>query len=186
MQTEVTRKLFTADEFLRMGEAGIFEPEARLELIEGEIIEMSPIGNFHMACVNRANELFVMNLASKAIVSVQNAIRLSEYTEPQPDITVLKRRDDYYKEKRISWEDAYLVVEVSDTSLRHDRDRKLPLYAKAGVREVWIEDLQSSAIYVYRDSGPEGYAASLTLRPGDPISPAAFPDVVFNVTDLLG
>jgi Uma2 family endonuclease len=186
MQTDVTRRLFTADEFLRMGEAGIFEPEARLELIEGEILEMSPIGPWHMACVNRATELFVTKLSGRAIVSIQNPVRLSEYTEPQPDVALLKRRDDYYKEKRVSWEDAFLVIEVSDTSLSHDRNRKLPLYAKAGVSEIWIEDLQSNSIYVYRNPGPNGYATYLTLHPGDPISPMAFPDVVFKVEDLLG
>jgi Uma2 family endonuclease len=186
MQTEITKRLFTADEFLRMGEAGIFKPEARLELIEGEIIEMSPIGSWHMACVNRATELFVTRLGGRAIVSVQNALRLSNYTEPQPDITVLKRRDDYYKEKRISWEDAFLVIEVSETSLRHDRNRKLPLYANAGVVEVWIEDLQSNAIFVYRNPGPEGYSTSLTVHPGDQLSLAAFPDTTFKVEDLLG
>ena len=186
MRPEVPKKQFTADEFLRMGEAGIFEPEARLELIEGEILEMSPIGKWHAACVNRAAERFITKLAGRATVSIQNSIRLSDTTVPQPDIAVLKRRDDFYKKKQVSWEDALLVIEVSDTTLRHDRNRKLPLYAKAQVLEVWIEVLKRHLMYIYRDSGPQGYRTALILRPGDKISPVAFPDVIFKVEDLLG
>jgi Uma2 family endonuclease len=95
METEVAKKLFTVDEYLRMGEAGIFHPEARLELIEGEIIEMSPVGDRHVICVNRANALFAARLAGKVMVSVQNPVRLSRYTEPQPDILLAHWRDDF-------------------------------------------------------------------------------------------
>src|SRR4026207_1474391 len=151
MRSEVTRKLFTVDEYYRMAEAGILDPDARLELIAGEILEMSPVGTRHVACVNRANALFVKRFGDRAIVSVQNPLRLSNYTEPQPDIVVLKPRDDYYEEKRIVWEDALLVIEVSDTTIRRDRDLKLPLYAKAGVSELWIEDLRRNTLFVYRD-----------------------------------
>src|SRR5216110_2915033 len=107
METEVAKKLFTVDEYLRMGEAGIFGPEARLELIEGEIIEMSPLGDRHMACVNRATALFVPRLAGKGMVSVQNAVRLSRITEPQPDILLARPRDDYYATQRILPEDTF-------------------------------------------------------------------------------
>ena len=186
METEVTKKLFTVDEYYRMGEAGIFGEEARLELIEGEIIEMSPVGSRHVACVNRATALFAARLAGKVMVSVQNPVLLSRYTEPQSDIVLARPRDDYYASERISPENTFLVVEVSDTTLRYDRNRKMPLYAKSGVSELWIENLQNDVILVYRDPGPKTYSTSLTVHRGESISLAAFPDVVFKVDELLG
>ena len=185
MRSEVTRKLFTIDEYYKMAEAGIFDEDSRVELIEGEIIEMSPVGSRHIACVNRANELFVLNLAERVIVSPQNPVRLSNITEPQPDLVLLKRRADYYTAKRLSAEDTYLVIEVSDTTFRYDRNRKLPLYAKYGVQEVWIEDLKKDVILVFRDLADSEYSTSLVFRPGDSISLSAFPDVLFKVEDLL-
>ena len=185
MREELPKKLFTVDEYYRMAEVGILDPDARLELLEGEIVEMSPVGVRHVACVNRATALFVKHLGEKTVVSVQNPVQLSRYTEPQPDIVVLKPRGDYYAGKKISWEDAFLVIEVSDTTLRRDR-YKLALYAKAGVSELWIEDLQHDAIFVYREPGPLGYRTSLELHRGDSISVFAFPDLIFKVEDLIG
>src|SRR5947209_8352074 len=186
METEVAKKLFTVDEYYRMGEAGIFHPEARLELIEGEIIEMSPVGDRHIACVNRATALFSSRLAGKAMVSVQNPVRLSRYTEPQPDILLAHPREDYYASKRILPEDTFLVIEISDTTVRYDRNRKMPLYAKSGVPELWIENLQEEVILVYRNPVAQTYSTSFELHHGDSISLAVFPDVVFKVDDLLG
>jgi Uma2 family endonuclease len=186
METELTRKLFTVDEYYRMGEVGIFSEDARLELIEGEIIEMSPVGNRHIGCVNRATARFAARLATQAVVSVQNPILLSRYTEPQPDIVLARPREDYYGGRRISPADIFLVLEVSDTTLRYDRNRKRPLYAKSGVPEVWIENLQSDVIFVYRKPGPSGYAKALTFRRGESLSLAAFPDITFTVDELLG
>ena len=186
METEVTKKLFTVDEYCQMGEAGIFDPEARLELIEGEIIEMSPPGTRHAACVNRANAVFASRLAGHAMLSIQNAVILSRHTMPQPDIVLARPREDYYSSKHIAPEDIFLVIEVSDSTLRYDRNRKMPLYAKAGVPELWIEDLQTDIILVYRDPGPKTYSTSLTLHRGESVSIAAFPDIVFSVDELLG
>jgi Uma2 family endonuclease len=186
METEVRKKLFTVDDFHRMGEAGIFGPEPRVELIEGEIIEMAALGTRHMGCVNRATELLVTRLAGKAVVSVQNAVLLSRYTEPQPDIVLAKPRASYYDDKYIAPEDTFLVIEVSDSTLRYDRDRKMPLYAKAGVPELWIENLRNDVILVYRDPTPSGYKKALTLRRGDSITISAFEEVELKVEDLLG
>lgn len=186
METEVAKKRFTVDEYCRMGEAGIFHPEARLELIEGEIIEMSPVGDPHIGCVNRANALFSSRLAGKVIVSVQNPVRLSRYTEPQPDIVLARPRTDYYAGRRIFPADIFLVIEVSDTTVRYDRNRKMPLYAKSGVPELWIENLQENVILVYRNPGPETFETSSVFRRGESISPAAFPEIVFKVDELLG
>ena len=142
MQIETTKKLFTVDEYYRMAEAGILGAEDRVELIDGEIIQMSAIGHRHLGCVNRANTLFIESFGRRAVVSPQNPILLSIWTEPQPDLVVLKSRKDFYASKKPEPADALLVVEVADTSLSYDRDVKLPRYAAAGVPEVWIEDLK--------------------------------------------
>lgn len=186
MGVEVTRKLFTVDEYYKMGEAGILTEDDRVELIDGEIIEMSPIGHRHLGCVNRANKLFVECFGDRAVVSPQNPILLSVWTEPQPDLVVLKPRNDFYGSKKPEPADALLVVEIADTSLSHDRDVKLPRYAAAGVPEVWIEDLKNEKLLVYRDPTEKGYLTALALQGGDSVSPLSFPEVMFSVEDLLG
>jgi Uma2 family endonuclease len=186
MEAEITRKLFTVDEYHRMGEAGVFHPEARLELIEGEIIEMSPPGIRHVSCVNRANALFAARLAEKAMVSVQNPLLLSRYTEPQPDIVLAKPRANFYSDKRLSWEDTLLAVEISDSTLSFDRNRKMRLYAAARVPELWIENLRNDVILVFRDPAPETYSSVQTFERGQVVSPSAFPEAQFTVEELLG
>jgi len=186
MQIEVTKKLFTVDDYYRMAEAGIIGPEERVELIDGEIIQMSPPGNRHIACVNRATTAFVEAFGKRAIVSVQNPLRLNIYNEPQPDIVVLKPRSDFYASTRLSPEHTFFVVEISDTSLAFDRKIKLVRYATFGVPEVWIEDLQHDLPLVFRQLEEQSYKSSLTLRPGDAVSPFAFPDTTFKVEQLLG
>jgi Uma2 family endonuclease len=185
MGVEVTKRLFTVDEYYRMAEAGILGSEDRVELIDGEIIQMSPIGHRHVGCVNRATRLFIESLGRRAVVSPQNPVLLSMWTEPQSDLTVLKQRDDCYDSKKPEYADALLVIEIAETSLSYDRDVKVPHYAAAAIPEVWIEDLIHDQLLVYRDPGEHGYRHSLTLRRGDSISPIAFPDVTFNVGDLL-
>ena len=186
MRADVTKKLFTVDEYYQMAEAGILKPEDRVELIEGEIIQMSPIGNRHAGCVNRATDLFTFLFRGKAVVTVQNPVRLNIYNEPQPDLVLAKPRADYYASKHPTGEDTFLVLEVADTALRKDRKVKLPIYARLGVPEVWIEDLKHDLILVFRDRADTGYKKSLTFRPGDSLSAAAFPEITFKVEDLLG
>ena len=186
MQIETTKKLFTVDEYYRMAEAGIFTPDHRVELIDGEIIEMSPIGARHLGCVNRATEAFTAEFRGRAVVSVQNPLQLTNYTEPAPDVVVLKPRADFYGAKKPVAEDAFLVLEVADTTLRYDLNVKLPRYASAGIPEVWIENLVEDLLLIYRDPEGDAYRTALALRNGDSISPLAFPDVVFNVAQLLG
>jgi Uma2 family endonuclease len=186
MQVEVTKKLFTVDEYYQMAQAGILGPEDRVELIDGEIIQMSPIGHRHAGTVNRLNHLFVASFAGRAVVSVQNPIQLNNYTEPEPDILLLKPRADYYASKKVWAEDALLIVEVAETTLRYDRDIKVPRYAAAGIPEVWIENLSEDELLIYREASLDGYRVSISLHRGDSVSPAAFPDVVFKLEDLLG
>jgi Uma2 family endonuclease len=185
MQVETTKKLFTVHNYHRMAEAGIFGPDERVELIEGEVLEMSPLGHRHMICVNRANRLFITKAGDRALVSIQNSLGLSEYTEPQPDVVVLKPRADEYAAKRLSAEDTLLVIEVAQTTLDYDRRRKLPLYAAAGVTEVWIEDLKNDLLLVYRQPSGNMYSTSHVLRRGESISPLGLPDVILSVDELL-
>jgi len=186
MQIEVTKRLFTVDEYYRMGEVGIIGPEERTELIDGEVIRMSPPGNRHIACVNRANAAFVEAFGKRAIVSVQNPLRLNIYNEPQPDIVVLQPRADFYDSTRLAPEHTYFVLEISDTSLTFDRKIKLARYATFGVPEVWIADLKHDLLLVFRDAESDSYKSSLTLRRNGSISPLAFPDAVFKAEQLLG
>jgi Putative restriction endonuclease len=186
MRTETSRKLFTVDEYHAMWEAGIFPEDARTELLEGEIYEMSGPGVLHVSWVNRANMLLAGKLAGQAIVSIQNPLIISRFSEPQPDIVLLKPRDDYYSTERVRWEHTFLVIEVADTSLLHDLNRKLPLYAKSGVPEVWIEDVQGGVILVFQDPVADDYSNSRVLGRGDSIAIAAFPDILFEVEELIG
>jgi Uma2 family endonuclease len=186
MHIESTKKLFTVDEYYSMAEAGILGPEDRVELIAGEIFQMSPLGNRHVGCVNRGNRLFITAFVGRAVVNIQNPVQLNNNTEPEPDIALLKFRSDDYAGKKVRAEDVLLIVEVSDTTLRFDRNVKLPLYALAGIPETWIENLENDELLVYRDPEGNGYRTAFTLHRGDSVSIAGFPDVVFKVDDLLG
>lgn len=186
MVTEIARKLFTVDEYHKMGQAGILREHDRVELIDGEIIEMSPVGHPHWVCVNRATAVFTKSLGDRAIVSIQNPVRLSDWTEPQPDAVIFKPRLDFYAGKRPTTEDVLFIVEVADSSLAYDSEVKLPRYARAGIREVWIEDLRNEVLLVYRDPSGGNYRTVLTLRRGESIAPLAFRDVMIEIEDLLG
>ena len=186
MQIEVPRKRFTVDEFHRMGDTGVLTEGDRLELIEGEIVKMTPIGNRHLGCVNAAVTKLAIALAGRAVISGQNPLQLSDQSEPQPDIVVLKPRQDFYRSRRPEASDSLLVIEVADTSIKYDRDLKLRLYARAGVPEVWIEDLKDNVLLVYRDVSEDEYKTQLSLPRSATVSPQAFPDVVLQVEEMLG
>jgi Uma2 family endonuclease len=186
MQTEAIRRPFTVDEYDRMIEVGILGKEDHVELIEGEIIEMSPIGSRHAACVDRATMLLAPAVVGKAIVRSQGPIRLGDYTKPQPDLILLEPRKDYYASADPITRNALLVIEVSDTSIRYDRGPKLKVYARAGVSEVWIEDLTSDTLLVFREPSGAIYRTHLTLQGTDSVSPLAFPELNLPVSALLG
>ncbi|MBV9280113.1 MAG: Uma2 family endonuclease [Chloroflexi bacterium] len=186
MALHVTRRRFTADEYHQMAEAGILLEDDRVELIEGEIVEMSPIGRHHASAVNRLTNLFVPTFADVAIVSVQNPIRLSDDTEPQPDLTLLRPRSDFYDAGHPGPEDILLVVEVADTSVAYDRGLKIPLYWRSGIAESWLIDLTRGTVTVYGDVGPSGYGTSREVRRGEQLAPLAFPDRVLAIADMLG
>ena len=181
---EVVRRRFTVHDYHRMGEAGILHEDDRVELIEGEIVEMAAIGTRHFTCVNGLTRLLVREAGDAAIVSVQNPVRLDEHTEPQPDLTVLRVRD--YRESLPTPEDVLLLIEVSDTTLAYDRGVKLPLYARAGIREVWIVDLPGEVIERHTDPSVDGYRSSERARRREEIKSAALPELAFRVEAVLG
>ncbi|HEX8500496.1 MAG TPA: Uma2 family endonuclease [Pyrinomonadaceae bacterium] len=156
MSAALDKYSFTAEEFERMGEAGIFRQGARLELIEGEIFEMSPIGSPHAACVDALALIFTEIARRRFLVRVQNPIRLNDFSEPQPDVALLRWRDDFYRGAHPAPADVLLVVEVADTTVTADRKVKLPLYARAGVAEMWLVDITEGQVEVCSD--PEGAA----------------------------
>ncbi len=182
----ITRRRFTVDEYHRMAEAGILGEDDRVELIEGEIVEMSPIGWRHQACVNRLNQRLVPALRGQAIVQPQGPIRLGSDSEPQPDLVVLRPRADFYAEGGPGAEDVLWLIEISDTSLRYDRDVKVPLYGRYGIPEIWLIDLAGEQVFVYRDPRPDGgYRSAQVLGRGARLAPQAFPDLELTVDELL-
>ena len=166
------RRIITVEDYHRMAEEGLLNEDSRVELIEGEIIDMAPIGISHNCAVDRLNERLVEAVARRASVRVQGSFRLSNITEPQPDLILLKRRDDFYAHKFAGGDDTLLVVEVSDTTLRYDRNVKVPLYAKYGIPEVWIVDLENSRLHFFRSLTDGSYtSASATAEPGLTVLP---------------
>lgn len=186
MQTEVVRKLFTVDDYYRMAEAGIIADGERVELIEGEIVQMSPIGDRHSLAVNRANMIFARGVGDRAVVSVQNPASMDRYNEPQPDVVLIRPREGFYGTGKPAPEDVLLMIEVADTTLRKDRNVKLPVYARNGIREVWIVDLQHDVILVFRDPKDGAYQTSETFKLGQLIRCGAFPEFAIESGELLG
>ncbi len=180
-----TRYLFTVDEFDRMGEAGIFTEDDRVELIRGEIVEMSPIGDPHINCVDRLTYLLVPPLQGRAIVRVQSPVKLFPDSEPEPDVTLLRWREDFYASERPTIADILLIIEVADSSLRYDLETKLPLYAERNIPETWVANVVTREVTVARDPGPQGYRDIRVLRGDDRLSPLAFPDVILTPEQLF-
>jgi Uma2 family endonuclease len=171
---------FTVKDYHRMAEADVFEPDDRVELIDGEVFEMAPIGSRHAATVRRLTAVLQLGVSDRAILGVQDPVQIGERSEPQPDVTLLRRRPDFYSDHHPTPPDVLLVVEVADTSLRHDLLRKAPMYLAGGVPEVWVVDLVAGVVHVMRAE------ATMELRAGESISPLAFPDVVIEVAAILG
>ena len=168
-----------------MAETGVLRPDRRTELLNGRIIDMSPIGPFHSRVVNRLTRLFTLKARDRWIVSAQNPIHLDDHSEPQPDLAWLKPTADMYANGHARPEDVYLLIEISDCSLDYDREEKLPVYGRAGIAEVWMVNLNDQAIEIYHDPHFTGYGAKTSLHPGAQAAPQAFPDAVVAVAELL-
>ena len=186
MAAQLLRRRFTVHEYHRMGQVGILGEDDRLELLEGEIVEMAPIGSRHQAVVNRLTRLVSNWLGDSAVVSVQGPVRLEDHSEPQPDLMLLRSRADFYASNHPGPGDVLLLVEVSDTSTEYDREVKLPLYARYGIAEVWLVGLEAEAIEVYRAPTAQGYQEVSQAGRGHRISPIAFPQLELAAADIIG
>jgi Uma2 family endonuclease len=182
----VTRRKFDVGEYYRLAEAGILREDDRVELIEGEIVQMVPIGSGHSGTVNRLNYALLRAAGDRAVVTVQNPLRLSDTSEPIPDFLVLRPRPDFYADSHPTAADVLVLIEVAQSSLRYDRGVKLPLYARHGVPEVWIVDLAGRVVEVHRKPGAEAYAESTIHAPGAMLEPALLPGLRVAVADILG
>ena len=187
LQRSDSRKCFTREDYHAMGEAGILAPEERVELVEGEVIVMSPIGNRHAACVGRLTNGFAQsgNLGGRALVWVQNPLAESDVSEPQPDLMLLIPRDDHYDYGHPAAADVLLLVEVADSSLDYDLNTKVPFYARAGIREVWIVDLEHDRVEVHTEPSHRGYGFVRRFVPGDVLAPSALPEVTLEVASII-
>jgi Uma2 family endonuclease len=186
MTVQILRKKFTVGQYHQMIESGILTDRDRVELLQGEIIEMSPVGRQHAACVDRLNELFVLTFAARAIVRVQSPIHLDNNSEPQPDLAILQRRADFYANAHPQAGDVFALVEVSDTTIEFDRTVKVPLYAQNNIAEVWIVDIRAKTVQIYREPSIVGYQQVQNYRCGQRLSLQAFTDMQFSVDQLLG
>ena len=186
MTVQLQRHTFTVADYHRMLEAGILTEDDRVELICGEIVAMSPIGTRHATCVKGLIQLLTESLGRRILLGVADPITLGDHSEPQPDISLALPPKERYADAHPTPPDIYLLIEVSDTTITYDREVKLPLYARAGVPEVWIVDLNGRRVETYRDPTPYGYRELRYAYPGDTLMPAAFPDVTLKVDEVLG
>jgi len=177
---------FTVDAYHRLGELGILDEDNRVELLDGQIVEMTPIGGAHAACVIRLTDLLSRRSASDISVSVHNPLALADRWEPQPDIAVLRRPGGPAGAWLPNPQDVLLVVEVADTALERDRDLKIPRYAVAGIPEAWLVDLVGDAISVCRRPGPDGYGEIVTVTRGQALRPLRLPGVDIAAEAILG
>jgi Uma2 family endonuclease len=185
MPSGIEKRRFTADEYYAMARAGILSERDRVELIDGEILAMTPIGPAHAAAVARATHALMRSVAGRAIVWTQNPIRVDAFSEPQPDLALLRPRDDFYRTAHPGPADILLVIEIADTSLSYDRQIKAPLYARHGLAEYWLMDVAAGTVTSY--ASPEGaaYRAIAVHARGEILAPIALPDCTLTVDDLL-
>jgi Uma2 family endonuclease len=177
---------FTVDDYYRMAECGILRWNDRTELIDGQVVPMTPIGVRHASRLIYLTDVLGKLAGPDTLLIVQNPVRLETRSEPQPDITVVRRRPDYYGRAHPTPADTLLVIEVADSSIEYDRDVKVPLYARTGIPEVWLCDLPGDRVEVYRDPGAGGYRSVRKLRPGETLTTPGLPGVELPVTDVLG
>lgn len=186
MLVDPARHLFTVDEYDRMGEVGLLGPDRRFELVAGDIVEMSPIGSAHAGTVNHLNRWFGQRVGEGAVVTVQSPLRLSDLSEPEPDLMLLRPLEDLYRSRHPRPEDVLLLIEVSASTAGWDRRVKRPLYAAAGIGEMWIVDLSARVVEVATKPNPKGYGRVDLVAPDGFAVPGAFPDLRLPVADLFG
>ena len=186
MSVQIQKHYFNVDEYYRMTQAGIFSEDDRIELIEGEVVEMSPIGSSHQGCVDQLSSVVMEKIGRAAIVRVQGPVHIDEYSEPQPDISLLKPRQDFYRRAHPTPTDVLLVIEVADTSLEYDRNVKLPLYARSGIPEAWLIILAKDSVEVHSEPKNGKYQKVQRLKRGKTLASPTIAGLKVNVDDILG
>ncbi len=171
MSVQIIRRHINIDEYYRMAAAGVFSEDDRVELIEGEIVEMNPIGSRHAACVGRLTELLGRLVVNKAIVWVQNPVQISDYSEPLPDVALLKRRDDFYAQANPQPADVLLII---------------PLYAQANIPEVWLVNLPKETIEIYTQPSNDSYKETRYVKRGQTLASPSIPSVIIDADSVLG
>lgn len=178
------RYLLEVDRYEQMVEAGIFTPDDKIELIEGELVNKMPIGIKHAARVKRIARFFNHRFFEQVLVGVQDPIRL-DYSEPEPDITLLRLRDDFYESGHPTPADILLIIEVADSTLRSDRVNKIPIYARNGIAEVWLLDADKNRLEIYTQPVNGEYKGVRLVAPDEAITIQLLPEVTLNAADLL-
>jgi len=184
MSLPLARYRFTVDDYYRLAQAGILGEDDRVELIEGEIVMMTPIGSPHAASVTGITRLLVGPLGDRAVVRIQLPVRLDDHSEPEPDVCIARPRADLYAGAHPGPADVLLLIEVSDSSLAYDRGVKVPLYARSGIEAVWVVELGRSLVHVHGNPAPDGYLERRASRPGDRL-PIPGTDVTIDAGDLF-
>jgi Uma2 family endonuclease len=179
------KHLTDLNEWRRLGEAGIFAPESHVQLIEGEILHMSPIGSNHAGHTRRLNKLFTLLTADKALVSIQNPIQLGDLSEPEPDLVLLRPENNFYSSHHPKAEDVLLLIEVSDSTLNFDLNRKMRLYAAYNIPEYWVVNLLDNCLEIFRQPQDGDYLQTLQLKAGDRLNLVSFPDLQIEVSAVL-
>ena len=176
---------FTVDEYYLMAEVGILKPDERVELIEGEILVMPPIGPEHADNVDEFNDVLARYAPGRYRIRIQNPVRLNDHSEPEPDVSLLRRRPEGYRAAHPTPADVLLIIEVADSSLQYDRNTKAHIYGRSGVPETWVRNLPEDCIERFSEPGPDGYARHTIHRRGETLTPVALPDLELAVGDLL-
>jgi len=185
VHTNGEQRQFTVDEYYKLAEVGLLNEDDRVELIDGEIVEMSPIGSRHAASVTKLSYILRDCLGNSATISTQNPVRLHDNSEPVPDIAILKPRDDFYAEHHPAPPDVLLLIEVADSSVHQDRERKIPVYARARIPEVWLYDLNKKAITQYSTPQEGRYRRVRTYGEGETIQSVSLPSLVLDVSSVV-
>jgi Uma2 family endonuclease len=179
------RHKLSVNDYDRMGEAGILHEDDRIELIEGDLIDMAPIGSRHASTVARLERLLIRAVNDRAVIFGQNPMRLSDHSEPQPDVMVLKPRPDDYFDALPEPAEVLVLIEVADRSIDYDRKIKLPLYARHGIVEFWLIDLNTRMLERYTEAGAEGYGRHETLDSRNRINPVLLPEAIIDLNQLF-
>lgn len=186
MSRQVAKRRFSVDEYYRMAEVGILTEDERLELLDGEVIRLSPISSRDAACVMRLNAFLNRVVGGRTIVSVRHPIHLDDFSEPQPDVALLRRREDFYAASHPTAADVLVVIEVADTSVEYDRKRKLPLYARAGIPEFWLANLPEERFEIHTQPRDGEYQSVTVVRRGETIASPTIAGLSVNASDVLG